>query len=360
VQIVLTCLFTDPPASGPPSRIFLDFSFPAASSGQQYSGARVTFPPPAEVHTWDYSGHFPDRPPGGLAMPFLRLLRRSRGFTLIELLVVIAIIAILIGLLVPAVQKVREAAARIQCSNNLKQISLATVNCADQHQGLLPPGDGLYPNQRPSDRNSYASVFFHILPYIEQDNAYNLTLHQGDPHGDNGNFLTYTPFWNTLTVTAKTYVCPSDPANNGNGNWNSGQSSYAYNAQVFPVYWQSYSRYPATFTDGTSNTIMFTEQRASCVGFWPDWGATISDSNDGQPSGPAAIFTVRPPGTQCPYPQPNPNFGQQTYVATSPHTGGINVGLGDGSIRFVSQGISGNTWWQAMTPNGGEVLGPDW
>jgi prepilin-type N-terminal cleavage/methylation domain-containing protein/prepilin-type processing-associated H-X9-DG protein len=287
-------------------------------------------------------------------MPFLRLLRRGWGFTLIELLVVIAIIAILIGLLVPAVQKVREATARIQCSNNLKQMSLATVNCSDQHQGILPPGDGLYPGQTPSDRNSYASVFFHILPYIEQDNAYNLTLHQGDPHGQNGNFLTYTPFWNNLNAHVKTYVCPSDPSNTSNGGWNSGLSSYAYNAQVFPVDWNGRSRYPASLSDGTSNTIMYTEQRASCVGFWPDWGPSLADASWPQPVGPAAIFVTRPPGTGCPYSAGN------FYVATSPHTNGINVGLGDGSVRFVAQSINANTWWHALTPDGGEVLGPDW
>jgi prepilin-type N-terminal cleavage/methylation domain-containing protein/prepilin-type processing-associated H-X9-DG protein len=287
-------------------------------------------------------------------MPFLRLLRRSRGFTLIELLVVIAIIAILIGLLVPAVQKVREAAARIQCANNLKQMSLATVNCADQHSGLLPPGDGLYPSQVPGDRNAYASVFFHILPYIEQDNAYNASLHQGDPHGQNDGFLTYTPFWNNLHVTAKTYICPSDPSNTGNGGWNSGLSSYGYNAQVFLIDWNGRSRYPASLSDGTSNTIMFTEQRAACTGFWPDWGPSLGDASWPQPTGPASIFVVRPPGTGCPY------SGGNNYVATSPHTGGINVGLGDGSVRFVAQSISGTTWWYAMTANGGEVLGPDW
>jgi prepilin-type N-terminal cleavage/methylation domain-containing protein/prepilin-type processing-associated H-X9-DG protein len=286
---------------------------------------------------------------------FRRLFRPGRGFTLIELLVVIAIIAILIGLLLPAVQKVREAAARTQCVNNLKQMSLATINCADTHDALLPPGDGMYPSQKQCDYNSYASVFFHILPYIEQDNAYKATLQQGDPHGQNGNFLTYTPFWNHLTVNAKIYQCPSDPSlPQGNAGNNAGPSSYAYNAQSFPIDWNGRTHYPASFLDGTSNTIFFTEQRSTCVGFWPDWGASIVDPSWPQPTGPASLFKVRPPNTTCPY-----SDGSQ-YIATSPHTGGINVGLGDGSVRFVSQSVTGNTWWAALTPAGGEVLGPDW
>src|SRR5579885_546836 len=108
-------------------------------------------------------------------MPRLRFLRRWRGFTLIELLVVIAIIAILIGLLLPAVQKVREAAARTQCSNNLKQISLGTINCADTHQGTLPGDAGAYPVMivGGAPGNGDGGVLFHLLPYIEQGNLYN-------------------------------------------------------------------------------------------------------------------------------------------------------------------------------------------
>jgi prepilin-type N-terminal cleavage/methylation domain-containing protein/prepilin-type processing-associated H-X9-DG protein len=288
-------------------------------------------------------------------MPFFHLLRRNRGFTLIELLVVIAIIAILIGLLVPAVQKVREAAARMSCTNNLKQMSLATVHAADTFQSVLPPGDGLYPNQQAADYNSYASVFFHILPFIEQGNAYKATLQPNDPHGQNGTHLTYSPFWNVLNGNIKTYICPSDPTQTTTGGWNSGLSSYAYNAQMFPVDWNGRKKFPASITDGTSNTIFFTEQRGACNGFWPDWGPSIVDASWPQPTGPAAIFITQPPGTPaCPF-----SDGSQ-YRAVSPHTGGINVALGDGSVRFVAQGVSPNTWWAALTPAQGEVLGSDW
>jgi prepilin-type N-terminal cleavage/methylation domain-containing protein len=290
-------------------------------------------------------------------MALLRLIRRYRGFTLIELLVVIAIIAILIGLLVPAVQKVREASLRTQCSNNMRQMMVATVDCADTHQGLLPPGDGLYPNQNPSDYNSYASVFFQILPYMEQEPSYKATLVQGDPHGNNGGFKTYSPFWNTLNSNVKTYVCGSDPSNNGPAGWNSGASSYAYNAQVFPVYWNGYRRYPASIQDGTSSTIFFTEQNSSCVGFWPDWGPSIADASWPQPTGPASIFYYQPQGfaTNCPYPG-----GNTTYRATTYHTGGIIVGLGDASTRLVSPAVTAATWWSAMTPDAGDIVGSDW
>ncbi len=292
-------------------------------------------------------------------MPLVQVFRRWRGFTLIELLVVIAIIAILIGLLLPAVQKVREAAARAQCQNNLKQMGLATVNASDSNQGILPPGDGLYPNLQPADYNSYASVWFHILPYMEQRGAYEGTLQPNDPHGNNvggptGNLQTYSPFWNVLNVKVKSYLCPSDPSTTFSAaNWNSGALSYAQNAQVFPVYWNGYTRYPAGIVDGTAYTVFFTDQNAECTGFWPDWGPSIMDATWPQPTGPASMFIVKP-SASCP-------FGTNTqYVPVSPHNNGINVGMADGSVRFVNQSINPNTWWSAFTLAGGEVLGADW
>src|SRR6516225_7835083 len=135
---------------------------------------------------------------------------RRHAFTLIELLVVIAIIAILIGLLLPAVQKVREAAARMSCQNNLKQITLATINCADTNQGLLPPGTGRYPNTQYAVGNGNGSLFFHILPYIEKNNEYKNT-YGPDPHGGNNKLVGYSAYWNKVKMNMKIYNCPSDP-----------------------------------------------------------------------------------------------------------------------------------------------------
>jgi prepilin-type N-terminal cleavage/methylation domain-containing protein/prepilin-type processing-associated H-X9-DG protein len=311
-------------------------------------------------------------------MPSIGFWKRWRGFTLIELLVVIAIIAILIGLLLPAVQKVREAAARAQCQNNCKQMSLATINCSDTHQGLMPPGCGLYPSQVPAAYNSYAAVFFHILPYMEQQNLYNLTLQPSDPTGQNGKTNpTYSPFWGYMTGSIKVYVCPSDPSNSATANKSSmpsppgsgtyGNVSYGDNDLMFPQQWDGYKKFPGSIPDGTSNTIFFSEKTPNCQagpGAWYN-GSAVFAENDWTSAGPAwyPLFSPLPVNTcggLCPNGPGSCSNVPGYSNPTAYHTGGINVAMGDGSVRFVPQGISLSTWLYALTPAGGEVLGSDW
>jgi prepilin-type N-terminal cleavage/methylation domain-containing protein len=319
------------------------------------------------------------------------------GFTLIELLVVIAIIAILIGLLLPAVQKVREAAARIKCSNNLKQITLATVDCADTNGGFLPPGIGLYPNPSPANLNGEGGVFLHLLPWIEQDNTYK-AMKGGD--GRNGNFPTYTQ-WNGQNYKIKTYICPSDPTQSAQGIWAQSVTSYAYNGQVFgvtygsaagqnqnPWYWNvPLHAFPAYISDGTSNTIFFTEKEILSYGasnwspdsgfnYWGDWGPCVYSPESGdQAGGECKNWSTwgGPKPTSLPQIQPNknptvnsPNCANATpncgngNLANTGHSSGILVSMGDGSVRMVGASISPATWWAAITCRCGDVLGSDW
>jgi prepilin-type N-terminal cleavage/methylation domain-containing protein len=302
----------------------------------------------------------------------------KQGFTLIELLVVIAIIAILIGLLLPAVQKVREAAARTQCSNNLKQIGIATHMTNDTY-AKLPPLSGYYPGA--PGVGACGPVLYFLLPFIEQQNISNI-----NPSGPGwGNGVSSKPI--------KTYVCPSDPSPlNGTSTpvgW--GAASYAGNAQVFstvdalgddtggpspygPPWAYGAARVPASFQDGTSNTLLYTEKYAWCGNGsqqfgnlwahpWGDptngvWRPAVFDSMSG---GGIGYPGGTPNGSSYFQIQPNPYTTNCDFTrASTGHSGGIMATLGDASVRVVAQGVSPMTWWFAATPNGGETLPSDW
>jgi prepilin-type N-terminal cleavage/methylation domain-containing protein len=317
-------------------------------------------------------------------------LRRWRGFTLIELLVVIAIIAILIGLLLPAVQKVREAAARTQCSNNLKQMGLAVHNFHGTY-GQFPPLLGRGNVQSCSlggNGAPWGNVHFYILPFMERTADYQRTYSGADGNTPCTGYRPWLGDNGTNWHTVKNYICPSDPSIPANGigksiqvaTWSDNPSltTYAANAQVFGVVGangkvtttEGSARMPANFQDGTSNTIMIAERYGTCGHYmnnpgypagsggnvWNWWGYLGSgDSSTAAfalfSTGPGSIFQVQP----LPY-----QTNCDPTRASTPHTGGMQVALCDASVRNLSQGLSPTTWWAACTPSNGDQLGSDW
>jgi prepilin-type N-terminal cleavage/methylation domain-containing protein len=287
----------------------------------------------------------------------LTFSKRSRGFTLIELLVVIAIIAILIGLLLPAVQKVRDAAARAQSQNNLKQMGLAVNNLAGTYNTAMPPSYGAFP----PNGAVIGSLFLHLLPYIEQGNLYNASTANG----------TTTPTAN-IQSTVKTYVAPADPTNSTSGG-TPGLCSYYSNFMVFGL---TGGNLPATFVDGTSNTIIVCEGYAqpqlgngtSTAGvvlrYWSDFGGSTPPATgvsyyDWGSATPNTTFTAVAP--------PNPAFQisikPAAAILNTPQgcsTAAIMCGMADGSVRPVTSGTTNSTFWIASNPQDGLPMPSDW
>jgi prepilin-type N-terminal cleavage/methylation domain-containing protein len=322
---------------------------------------------------------------GGIIMPLFRLGRRWRGFTLIELLVVIAIIAILIGLLLPAVQKVREAAGRISSTNNLKQLTLALHGYADANSGTMAAGYQSVNGGWGTAGGFEGPLPVLLLPYIEQSNLYKQSITNGGTAGA----LGYQLEWGGANREIKSFLAPNDPTIPGSSNY--GYTSYRMNVQAFTgapgvnggstvlaaggePSWNRQLKFPAYFQDGLSQTIFLAE------GFAIDGRLGSGASNDNNnPSfawweatpdpagnryapyfglgmtvtGPVPSFT--PPGTN---PQSVP--ASQFWEPNAFNSSGIQVSMMDGSVRLVNTSVTPATFYHACNPQDGVPLGTDW
>jgi len=341
-------------------------------------------------------------------------LGNRKGFTLIELLVVIAIIAILIGLLLPAVQKVRDAAAKLQCSNNLKQLGLAVHNFAGSFNKVPPIGswgatfrnNGYYPpdsgGSLTSPDGATGTWMTHLLPFVEQGNLFNQFSALGNLNTNDASSAYFNAYDAMISTQVKMFLCPSDGSNpsfemqHSSGSYAS--SNYAGNVMIFnPKGQQGIS---TAMPNGTSNSVMIGERLQSCdvsiaLGYSSSgqaiigntWGWIYPDHGDGAqwpafgwytsgwyntPSGNGGCLRTDFYDWSANYSSPNPNANPNyvfdvnatatrcnIFVLNSPHAT-MQVGIGDGSVRGVNGGISLASWLAVCNTNSSAVPGNDW
>lgn len=343
----------------------------------------------------------------------MRLHRSRLAFTLIELLVVIAIIAILIALLVPAVQKVRASAARLQCANNLKQIGLAMHGYLNVNNGL--PANGTYTwNGTAVVSGSVWSGLARILPYIEQENLYRSIDFS----------IPYSSQPNISSQRVATFLCPSEINDRGNAAGTHWTLNYALSYGTWAVltkpgmragdgaFGPNMANNTKAFTDGMSNTLAMAEVKgytnkvnltatdvqfstppapptaAADVNLTPAFGLTLPGVSTLAFSATSfthaewvdakihetGFTTAFPPNTMVSYTNGGITYDVDFITATetrvgdtyaavtsrSFHTGGVNAMLMDGSVRFVTSGVSQQTWRALGTRAGGETPAADY
>ena len=331
------------------------------------------------------------------------MVRVRRAFTLIELLVVIAIIAVLIGLLLPAVQKVREAAARIKCQNNLKQLGIALHNYHDTAErfpmGLDCPScaNPIYTGVDIGPQN-WTTWVVDLFSHVEQTALFAQW---------NRNAGVYSPVNAPLLSTFLPVLsCPSDgdrafqnpgqtPLARSNyvacfspdGGWVERGASYrvdnSFNTAANPggtrkaAFNVNVRRRLLDLADGTSNTVLLSETitgpngTADARGIWWHFQGSVFTAE--LPPNPRtadqmnrnAIYGLPYYDSPICVPTKSPcvgatDYSVQRFYARSRHSGGVNAVLGDGSVRFVRDSISLQTWQAAASISGGEVLANDW